>query len=51
MKYDQAFQEILSASPYRPMKAKIVKANKVTEHEKFFRIELEGKKELGHLPG
>lgn len=51
MKNDQAFLEILRTSPYRPLKAKIIKANKITESEKFFRIELEGKKELGHLPG
>jgi len=51
MNSDQAFQEILRHSPYKPMKAKIVKANKLTEFEKFFRIELDGKKELGHQPG
>ncbi|HAJ56459.1 MAG TPA: oxidoreductase [Candidatus Omnitrophica bacterium] len=48
---DQAFQEILKTSPYKPMKAKVVRAHKYTEHEKFFRIELDGKKELGHAPG
>lgn len=51
MNHDQAFLEMLRTSPYRPMKAKIIKANKITEFEKFFRIELEGKKELGHVPG
>jgi sulfite reductase subunit B len=48
---DQAFQEILKTSPYRPMKAKVVKVHKYTEHEKFLRIELDGRKELGHAPG
>ena len=48
---DQAFLEILKTSPYKPMKARIVKAQKLTEQEKFFRIELDGKKELGHTPG
>lgn len=48
---DQAFLEILKTSPYKPMKAKIVRAVQVTEFEKFFRIELDGKKELGHVPG
>ena len=51
MNHDQAFQQILKTSPYKPMKARIIKTNKYTEHEKFFRIELEGKKELGHVPG
>lgn len=48
---DQAFLEMLKTSPYKPMKAKIVKAKKLTDMEKFFRIELDGKKDLGHLPG
>lgn len=48
---DQAFQEILRTSPYRPMKARVVKTQKYTEQEKFLRIELDGKKELGHQPG
>jgi sulfhydrogenase subunit gamma (sulfur reductase) len=51
MNTDQAFQKILKTSPYKPMKAKIVKITKLTEYEKFFRIELEGKAELGHMPG
>jgi sulfhydrogenase subunit gamma (sulfur reductase) len=51
MNTDQAFQEILKTSPYKPMKAKVAKAVKMTEAEKFFRIELDGKKDLGHLPG
>lgn len=51
MSTDQAFQETLKTSPYKPMKAKIVKTVKMTDAEKFFRIELDGKKELGHLPG
>jgi sulfhydrogenase subunit gamma (sulfur reductase) len=38
-------------SPYLPMKARIVRAVKCTDAEKFFRIELDGKKDLGHLPG
>ena len=41
----------MNNSPYNPMKAKITKTVKWTEQEKFFRIELDGKKELGHLPG
>ncbi|MFH1692244.1 MAG: FAD/NAD(P)-binding protein [Candidatus Omnitrophota bacterium] len=48
---EQAFQETLRTSPYKPMKAKIVKTHRPTELEKFFRIELDGKKELGHTPG
>lgn len=51
MNTEQAFQEILKTSPYKPMKAKIVKTRRPTEFEKFFRIELDGKHELGHQPG
>lgn len=51
MKTDHAYNEILQTSPYKPMKAKIVRTHKYTDSEKFFRIELDGKKELGHLPG
>lgn len=51
MNTEQAFQEILRTSPYKPMKAKIIKTHRPTEFEKFFRIELEGKHELGHAPG
>ena len=38
-------------NPYLPMKAKVIKVHKYTESEKLFRIELQGKKELGHKPG
>ncbi len=48
---DRAVQEILETSPYRPMKATIVKTRNYTESEKFFRIELPDRKELGHQPG
>ena len=51
MNADPAFVELLKTSPYKPMKAKIVKAVQCTDLEKFFRIELEGKKDLGHFPG
>jgi len=51
MKTADISKEVLNSSPYKPMKAKIVKAHKYTEMEKFFRIELEGKKDLGHMPG
>jgi sulfhydrogenase subunit gamma (sulfur reductase) len=51
MNSDQAFQEILRTSPYKPMKARITKAQKVTEYEMFFRLELEKGRDLGHLPG
>ena len=51
MNSDLASLELLKTSPYKPMKAKIVKAVQCTDFEKFFRIELEGKKELGHFPG
>lgn len=43
--------EKMKTSPYKPMKAKIVKAEMLTEKEKFFRIELEGKLNLAHEPG
>jgi sulfhydrogenase subunit gamma (sulfur reductase) len=48
---DQAFHEMLKTSPYKPMKAKVVKTANPTAQEKFFRIELDGKRELGHQPG
>jgi sulfite reductase subunit B len=51
MKTDQASQDLLKTSPYKPMKAKIVRTHKYTDTEKFFRIELDGNKELGHMPG
>ena len=43
--------EKMRTSPYRPMKAKIMEAEMVTEKEKFFRIQLEDKINLGHEPG
>ncbi|MEW5759031.1 MAG: FAD/NAD(P)-binding protein [Candidatus Omnitrophota bacterium] len=43
--------EKMKTSPYKPMKAKILEAKMLTENEKFFRIELEGKINLGHDPG
>ena len=48
---DQSSTEILKTSPYKPMKARIVKTARPTENEKFFSIELDGKQELGHMPG
>jgi len=51
MKTAEIPKEIMNSSPYKPMKAKITKTYKYTDQEKFFRIELEGKKDLGHLPG
>jgi sulfite reductase subunit B len=48
---DQAFQEVLNTSPYKPMKARVLKVHKYTDQEKFLRIELDGKKDLGHQPG
>ena len=47
----QAFSEILRTTPYKPMKGKISKIIRLTEAETLFRIELDGKKELGHQPG
>ncbi len=43
--------EKMKTSPYKPMKAKIIKAQMLTDKEKFFRIELEGKINLSHQPG
>jgi sulfite reductase subunit B len=43
--------EKMKTSPYKPMKARIVEARMLTEKEKFFRIELEGKVNLAHEPG
>ncbi len=43
--------EKMKTSPYKPMKGKIIQARMLTEKEKFFRIELEGKINLGHQPG
>jgi len=51
MKTETSYQELLKTSPYKPVKAKIVKTNKYTEFEKLFRIELDGKKDLEHVPG
>lgn len=43
--------EKMKTSPYKPIKGKIIAAEMLTEKEKFFRIELEGKINLGHEPG
>lgn len=43
--------EKMKTSPYKPMKARIREAQMLTDKEKFFRIELEGKLNLGHEPG
>ena len=43
--------EKMKTSPYKPMKGTIVEARMLTEKEKFFKIELEDKVELGHEPG
>ncbi|MFA5187597.1 MAG: FAD/NAD(P)-binding protein [Patescibacteria group bacterium] len=51
MKTEISYQELLKTSPYKPVKARIVKTNKYTEFEKLFRIELDGKKDLEHVPG
>jgi len=51
MKTELSYQELLKTSPYKPVKAKVVKTNKYTEFEKLFRIELDGKKDLEHAPG
>ncbi len=51
MKTEMSYQELLKTSPYKPVKAKVVKTNKYTEFEKLFRIELDGKKDLEHVPG
>jgi len=44
-------QEKMKSLPYNPMKGRIIEAYMLTEKEKFFRIKLEGGKELGHEPG
>lgn len=38
-------------TPYKPMRGKIIATKQYTTMEKFFRIELEGKQELNHMPG
>ncbi|MDI6758467.1 MAG: FAD/NAD(P)-binding protein [Candidatus Omnitrophota bacterium] len=43
--------EKLKISPYKPIKAKIIQAYMLTDKEKFLRIELERKINLGHEPG
>ena len=43
--------EKMRSTPYLPMKAKIIAAEMVTDKEKFFRIQLEKKINLGHVPG
>lgn len=43
--------EKMRTSPYKPMKGKLREVRQLTEKEKFFRIELEKKMELGHEPG
>ncbi len=44
-------QTVLVDPLYSPMEGTIVKTEQMTENEKFFEIELEGGKELGHMPG
>jgi sulfite reductase subunit B len=43
--------EKMKTSPYKPVKAKITQAYMLTDKEKFFRFELEGKINLAHEPG
>jgi len=43
--------EKMKTSPYKPMRGKIIETRMLTEKEKFFRIELEGKINLHHEPG
>lgn len=43
--------EKMKTSPYKPMKGTITAAKMLTEKEKFFKVELEDKIELGHEPG
>lgn len=43
--------EKMKTSPYKPMKGKLLEARMLTDKEKFFRIELEGKIDLSHEPG
>lgn len=43
--------EKMKAPAYKPMKGRIIEAKMLTDKEKFFRIELEGKRDLSHLPG
>ncbi len=43
--------EKMGSFPYGQMKGKIVETRMEGEQEKLFRIELEGKRELGHMPG
>jgi len=43
--------EKMKTSPYKPMRAKILQIDPLTDKEKFFRIELEDKINLGHEPG
>ena len=43
--------EKMKTSPYKPMRGKIIEARMLTDKEKFFRIELEGRINLHHEPG
>ncbi len=43
--------EKMRSTPYLPMKARIIEAKMITTKEKFFRIQLENKINLGHIPG
>lgn len=43
--------EKMKTSPYKPMRAKILYAEMLTDKEKLFRIELEGGINLSHQPG
>lgn len=43
--------EKMHSFPYKPIKGLITEARMLTDIEKFFRIELEDKKPLGHEPG
>jgi sulfite reductase subunit B len=51
MSADQDPKDILKNMPYEPMQAKIIESHPLTEWERFFRIKLDNKKELGHMPG
>jgi sulfhydrogenase subunit gamma (sulfur reductase) len=43
--------ETMRSTPYLPTQAKIIAAQMVTHKEKFLRIQLENKVNLGHIPG
>lgn len=49
---DSVKKQVIEVDPlYSPMEGTIVDAKQMTDSEKYFKIKLEGGRELGHMPG